>query len=122
MSIVKSRLGVNYSIDTINSAAQQKAFLATSCTKLSESISAAALKFVAKMLDDNPKIFHTGMDMDLPESDVAAVSIGTLALSAFGNVHRPGALGSLAMEAAATLLNSLSVRLALFYDARISSQ
>ena len=74
------------------------------------------------MLDDNPKIFHTGMDMDLPESDVAAVSIGTLALSAFGNVHRPGALGSLVMEAAATLLNSLSVRLALFYDARISSQ
>ncbi|KAL9182267.1 hypothetical protein ACHAXT_012919 [Thalassiosira profunda] len=118
--ILKSRLGLSFTADASN-AAQQKAFLSCSRMKLSELSSTSALKFVAKTIDDNPKLFHVGMDMELAESDVAAVSIGSLVLAVLGDLHRPGSSASPAMESASTLLNSLCVRLSLFYDARAQS-
>ena len=120
VGILKSRLGLTYSSDPSNPI-QQKAFLSCSRMKMSELSSTSALKFVGKMLEDNPKLFHVGMDMEESESDVAAVSIGSLALAVMSDLHRPGSSASLALESAASLLNSLCIRLSLFYDARVQS-
>jgi hypothetical protein len=89
--------------------------------RISELTATPALKFVGKMLDDNPKFFHVDPDMDLEESDAAAVLIGTLVLAIVGDVHRPGSSALSALESAASLLNSLCVPLSLFYDERVKS-
>ncbi|KAL7535755.1 hypothetical protein ACHAXR_007187, partial [Thalassiosira sp. AJA248-18] len=120
LGIMKTSLGLTYCADS-NNATQQKAVLSCSRMKISESSAAPALKFVGKMFDDNPKLFHVGMDMEEGESDIAAVSIGTLVLAVFGDLHRPGSSASLAMESASSVLNSLCIRLSLFYDARVQS-
>jgi len=120
VEILKSRLGLTHCADASN-VTQQKAFLSCSRMKMSEMSATSALKFVGKMLDDNPRLFHVGMDMEEEESDIAAVSIGTLSLSVFGDFHRPGSSASSAMDSVASLINSLCVRLSLFYDARVES-
>ncbi|KAL7549335.1 hypothetical protein ACHAWF_012605 [Thalassiosira exigua] len=85
---------------------------------MAEHAVAPVLAFVAKVLDDDPKIFRAEVDVEGNESDAAAVSIGTLALTSFDGLHRPGSSASPAMGAASSLLNSLCVRLSPFYDAR----
>lgn len=119
--ILKSRLGLTYYGDVSN-AQEQKLLLSCSRMKMAEQSATTALKFVAKMLDENPRLFQVGMDMEMEESDVAAVSIGTLVLAIMKDMHRPGSSASLALESAASLLNSLCVRLSLFYDARVQSR
>ena len=118
--ILRCRLGLTYSADPSN-ATQQKAFLSCSRMKMSELSSTSSLNFVGKMLEDNPKLFQIGMDTEESESDVAAVSIGTLVLAIIGDLHRPGSSASQALESAASLLNYLCVRLSLFYDVRVTS-
>ncbi len=119
--ILKSRLGLTFCADVSN-AQEQKVLLSCSRMKMSEVSATTALKFVAKMLDENPRLFHVGMDMEKEESDVAAVSIGTLVLAVMSDMHRPGSSASSALESAASLLNSLCVRISLFYDARAQSK
>ena len=105
-----------------DNAARRKAILSCSRTRASEPISAAALKFAGRMLDDDPRLFvRACADTEAPEADAAAVSVGTLALAAFADLHRPGSSASPALGAASSLLISLAVRLSLFYDARVDA-
>lgn len=119
IGILGSNLGLTY--HTLADG-DRKALLSCSRMRISESTATPALKFVAKMLDDNPKIFHVGLDADLDEADCAAILIGTLVLTIVGDLHRPGSSASPALESAASLLNSSCVRLSLFYDARVRSR
>jgi len=119
VGILGSNLGLSYHTPTDG---DWKVLLSCSRMRISESTATPALKFVAKMLDDNPKIFHVGLDADLDEADSAAILIGTLILTIVGDLHRPGSSASPTLESAATLLNSLCVRLSLFYDARVRSR
>jgi proteasome component ECM29 len=121
IGILKSRLGLTYYAD-VTIAQEQKKILSCSRMKMSEQSATSALKFAAKMLDENPRLFHVGMDMESEESDVAAVSTGTLVLAVMSDMHRPGSSASSALESAASLLNSLCVRLSLLYDARVQSR
>ena len=115
--VAKSRLGMIYhKID--NNDAQQKAALSCCRMKISDTATVSGLKFVAKMLEDNPKLFHVGLDMENDEADIAAVSIGSLAVNIFGDLWKPGSSGSSAVEAAASVLNALCLRLAFFYESR----
>jgi proteasome component ECM29 len=131
--ILRSRLGLTYrarasdvdaAVDVGDPAASRRALLSCARTRTSEQTASHALKFVAKMLDDDPRIFrvsgsHGGAELDDGSyDDVAAVSIGTLALAVVGDLHRPGSSASQALDSAASLLGALSVRLSLFYDAR----
>ncbi len=102
--------------------ATRKALLSCARMRISEHTAAYALKFVSKIIDDDPRLFHvSGLDVEEEDSDVAAVLIGTMALTVVSDLHRPGSLASLALKSAAALLNSLCVRLSLFYDARVRS-
>ena len=115
--IIESRLGLRYSADSAV-ASQQKAFLSSTRTKVSESAVTSCLKFVAKMMDDNPKMLvHTNMESD--ESDAKAVSIGTRVLTILGDLNRPGSSTKPTMEAAVSLLNSVCLRISLFFDTRV---
>lgn len=117
-AIIQLKLGLSYRA-TDNNGGQKKAALLCCRKKVSETTTSPALMFVSKMIDDNPKLFHIGMDMGNDEADVAAVSVGTLVLAAFGDLRQPGSSGSSAVEAVSCLLNSLCLRLTLFYDARV---
>lgn len=114
---LKLGLGVSYHVDNTMET-HQKALLSCCRKKVDEFTSAKALKFVAKMLEENPKLFHV-CDLQSDESDVVAVSIGSLTLSAFGDLRKPGSSGSAAVESVASLLNALCLRLTMFYDARM---
>ena len=115
--IIQSRLGIRYSAEGAV-ATQQRALLSSTRTKVSETAVTPCLKFVAKMMDDNPKMLaHTNMDRD--ESDAKAVSIGTRVLAILGDLNRPGSSTKPTMEAAVSLLNSLCVRISMFYDSRL---
>lgn len=115
--IIQSRLGLRYSADSAV-ASQQKALLSSTRTKVSETAVTSCLKFVAKMMDDNPKMLaQTNMERD--ESDAKAVSIGTRVLAILGDLKRPGSSTKPTMEAAVSLLNSLCVRISMFYDSRL---
>eukprot|EP00804_Cyclotella_cryptica_P020845 CCRYP_011471-RA/>CCRYP_011471-RA protein AED:0.17 eAED:0.17 QI:1356/1/1/1/1/1/5/334/2365 len=115
--VAKRRLGLVY-LTTDNSNACQKAVLACCRMKISDSTLAPALRFIAKVVEDNPKFFHVGLDMVNKEADIAAVSIGSLVLTLVEDLWKPGSSGSPAVEAAATLLNALCLRLTHFYDSR----
>ena len=114
--VSQSRLGIVYGIQDGDDA-KQKCLLSCSRMKLADSAVAPPVKFVSKILEDSPKLFHV-MDMANDEADVAAVCIGSLAVSLFGDLWKPGSSSSLAVEAAASLLNALCLRLSLFYESR----
>ncbi len=130
VGILGSRLGLTYRasasdvgnvLDVDDPAASRRALLSCARTRMSERTASHALKFVGRMLDDDPGMFRvSGSDgAELGSyGDVAAVSIGTLALAVAGDLRRPGSSASHALGSAASLLGALSVRLSLFYDAR----
>eukprot|EP00956_Cyclotella_meneghiniana_P029046 scaffold69300_cov73-Cyclotella_meneghiniana.AAC.1 len=113
-TVAGTRLGLVYAS---SNDSQEKAMLSCCRMKLADSTIAPALKFVAKLLDDNPKLFHV-MDMAHEEADIAAVCIGSLAVTIFGDLWKPGSSGSSAVEAAASLLSALCLRLTFFYETR----
>lgn len=113
-AVAETRLGLIY---TSSNDSQERTMLSCCRMKLADSATAPAVKFVSKMLDDNPKLFHV-MDMAHEEADIAAVCIGSLAVTIFGDLWKPGSSGSSAVEAAASLLNALCLRLTFFYEMR----
>lgn len=120
LKMLQSGLGLTYHYDSSNDA-EQKIYLSVCRMKVPDYTATPALKFVAKMLEDNPKLFQVGIDMGLEEADAAAVYIGQLALAVFSDLRRPGSSSSSVLESAASLLHALCVRLTLFYDARTGS-
>jgi len=120
LKTLQPSLGLNYHYDT-NNDAEQKIYLSVCRMKVPDYTATPALKFVAKMLEDNPKLFQVGIDMGLDDADVAAVYIGTMALAVFSELRRPGSSSSSVLESAASLLHALCVRLTLFYDTRTGS-
>ncbi len=117
VDILQLGLGLSYHVDNTMEA-QQKALLSCCRKKVAETTAAKALTFVAKMLEENPKLFHV-CDLQNDESDVGAISIGALTLAAFNDLRQPGSSGSAAVESVALLLKALCVRLTMFYDARM---
>jgi len=120
LKTLQSSLGLTYHYDASNDA-EQKTYLSVCRMKVPDYTATPALKFVAKMLEDNPKLFQVGIDMGLEEADAAGVYVGTLALAVFSELRRPGSSSSSVLESAASLLHALCVRLTLFYDARTGS-
>eukprot|EP00986_Skeletonema_menzelii_P019099 scaffold27064_cov167-Skeletonema_menzelii.AAC.1 len=120
LTMLQSSLGLTYHYDASNDA-EQKIYLSVCRAKVPDYTATPALKFVAKMLEDNPKLFQVGIDMGLEEADAAAVYVGTLALAVFSDLRRPGSSSSSVLESAVSLLHALCVRLTLFYDARTGS-
>jgi hypothetical protein len=119
-SVAATRLGLVYDTNYEDSV-QQKAVLSLYRMKLSDVNITPVVKFVAKMLEDSPKLFNV-MDMANSEADVAAFCIGSLSIRIFQDLWRPGASGASAVEAATSLLNALCLRLTLFYESRPSSR
>ena len=116
LSAAGIRLGLVYHTHD-NNDVHQKIMLSRCRMKLADTSIAPTLKFVAKMLDDSPKLFHV-MDMANDEADIAAVCIGSLVVNIFTDLWKPGSSGSAAVESASSLLNALCLRLALFYESR----
>lgn len=116
LTVADSRLGLVHHLSDHNDTHQQ-AMLSCHRMKLADTSVVPVLKFLSKMLEDSPKLFHV-MDMANDNADIAAVCIGSLVLSIFGDMWKPGSSGSPAVESAASLLNALCLRLAMFYETR----
>jgi hypothetical protein len=116
LSVAGTRLGLVHDTNYENDV-QQKAALSSYRMKLSDTNITPVVKFVAKMLEDSPNLFNV-MDMANAEADVAAFCVGSLSLRVFQDLWKPGSSGSSSVEAGASLLNALCLRLSLFYESR----